>query len=156
MRTLVTGATGTVGGAVVQQLLAGKREVRALVRDAKRARPLVPEAVELIEGDVTDAAACARAVAGCGAVYHTAGLPEQWLRDHTQFTRVNVDGSRNLGEAAGRRGHGAQHRRVSRPRLAGVVDGTHARRGPAPTRVAGAVTGSSRTGRHRGCSLGAA
>jgi dihydroflavonol-4-reductase len=88
-------------------LLAAKREVRALVRDAARARPLVPEAVELVEGDVTDAAACARAVAGCGAVYHTAGLPEQWLRDPKQFTRVNVDGSRNLGEAALAAGVGA-------------------------------------------------
>jgi len=107
MRTLVTGATGTVGGAVVQQLLSAGREVRALVRDAARARPLVPAAVELVEGDVTDAAACARAVAGCGAVFHTAGLPEQWLRDNKQFTRVNVDGSRNLGEAALAAGVGA-------------------------------------------------
>lgn len=107
MRTLVTGATGTVGGAVVQHLLAAGRQVRALVRNPERARPIVPAAVELVEGDVTDAASCARAVAGCGAVYHTAGLPEQWLRDPAQFTRVNVDGSRNLGEAALAAGVGA-------------------------------------------------
>jgi len=100
MRTLVTGATGTVGGAVVTELLAVGREVRALVRDPARARPLLPPAVELVQGDVTDAASCARAVTGCAAVFHTAGLPEQWLRDPRRFTEVNVLGSRNVGEAA--------------------------------------------------------
>ena len=100
MRTLVTGATGTVGGAVVQQLLAAGREVRALVRDAGRARPLVPAAVELVEGDVTDPASLRRAVDGCGVVYHAAGLPEQWFADPTIFQRVNVQGTANLIEAA--------------------------------------------------------
>jgi dihydroflavonol-4-reductase len=100
MRTLVTGATGTVGGAIVHQLLDAGREVRALVRDPSRARALLPEAGELIGGDVTDAASVARAVDGCGAVFHTAGLPEQWLRDPQRFTDVNVTGSVNVGEAA--------------------------------------------------------
>lgn len=100
MRTLITGATGTVGGAVVHELLAAGREVRALVRDPERARAILPAAVELVAGDVTDAASVARAVAGCDAVFHTAGLPEQWLRDARTFTRVNVEGSRHVGEAA--------------------------------------------------------
>lgn len=107
MRTLVTGATGTVGGAVVQELLAAGRDVRALVRDPDRAGKLLPAAVELVAGDITDAAVCARAVDGCGAVFHTAGLPEQWLRDPAQFTRVNVDGTRHIGEAALAAGVGA-------------------------------------------------
>lgn len=98
--TLVTGATGTVGAAVVAELLAAGRAIRALVRDVDRARPLVPAAVELVAGDVTDRASVERAITGCEAVFHTAGLPEQWLRDPRQFNRVNVDGSRNLGEAA--------------------------------------------------------
>jgi dihydroflavonol-4-reductase len=100
MSTLVTGATGTVGGAIVQQLLAAGRPVRALVRDPARARTLLPAAVELVAGDVTDPASVGRAVAGCTAVFHTAGLPEQWLRDPRRFTEVNVDGSRHVGEAA--------------------------------------------------------
>ncbi len=98
--TLVTGATGTVGGAVVQQLLAAGRAVRALVRDPARARALLPVDVALVAGDVTDAASVRAAVDGCEAVFHTAGLPEQWLRDPGRFTEVNVVGSTNLGEAA--------------------------------------------------------
>ncbi len=100
MLTLVTGATGTVGAAVVGRLLAAGRPVRALVRDPDRAAGLLPDGVELARGDVTDAASVARAVAGCRAVFHTAGLPEQWLPDARTFRAVNVGGSINVGEAA--------------------------------------------------------
>jgi len=100
MPTLVTGATGTVGAAVVRHLLAAGREVRAMVRDVDRARPLVPDAVELVAGDVIDPVTVRMAIEGCRAVFHTAGLPEQWLRDPRRFVEVNVHGTRNVGEAA--------------------------------------------------------
>lgn len=99
-RTLVTGATGTVGHAIVRALLAQGRSVRALVRHPEQARALVPERVELVTGDVTDAAAVRRAVAGCDVVYHAAGLPEQWLPDPATFRRVNYEGTRHVLEAA--------------------------------------------------------
>lgn len=100
MATLVTGATGTVGAAVVSQLLAAGRPVRALVRDVARARTLLPAEVELVAGDVTDRPSVDAAVRGCEAVFHTAGLPEQWLRDPRRFDEVNAGGSRHVGEAA--------------------------------------------------------
>src|SRR5687767_1878131 len=100
MLTLVTGATGTVGAAVVGRLLEAGRPVRALVRDEARAKALLPSAVELARGDVTDAASVERAMAGCRAVFHTAGLPEQWLPDERTFRSVNVEGSIKVGEAA--------------------------------------------------------
>jgi dihydroflavonol-4-reductase len=98
--TLVTGATGTVGHAIVRALLARGRSVRALVRDVARARVAVPAEVELVAGDVTDAVSVRRAVAGCSVVYHASGLPEQWLPDPRRFVAVNVDGTRHLVEAA--------------------------------------------------------
>jgi dihydroflavonol-4-reductase len=97
---LVTGATGLVGNGVARALVARGRRVRALVRDLERARPLLPPAVELVAGDVTDAVAVRAAVAGCAAVYHSAGLPEQWLRDVGRFERVNLGGTRVVGEEA--------------------------------------------------------
>jgi dihydroflavonol-4-reductase len=100
MRTLVTGATGTVGGAIAQQLLDAGRPVRALVRDVARAKAILPAAVECVAGDTTDAASVKSALDGCDAVFHTAGLPEQWLRDPARFTEVNVVGSTHVGEAA--------------------------------------------------------
>lgn len=100
MITLVTGATGNVGHAIVAELVGAGREVRALVRSAERARGLLPDAVHLVEGDVTDPASVQAAMVGVGCVYHVAGLPEQWQRDPGIFQRVNVDGTRHMIEAA--------------------------------------------------------
>src|SRR3970040_1134511 len=97
---LVTGATGNVGHPIARQLAAEGHRVRALVRDPERARGLLPEGVEAVPGDVTDAESVRAAVRGCDVVYHAAGLPEQWRRDTADFTRVNVDGTRNVAEAA--------------------------------------------------------
>jgi dihydroflavonol-4-reductase len=78
--------------------------VRALVRSEERGRSFLPQACELVRGDVTDAASLARALDGCEVVYHAAGLPEQWLPDPAMFVAVNVEGTRNLVEAALARG----------------------------------------------------
>lgn len=98
--TLVTGATGNVGNAVARALVEERRAVRALVRDPSRARELLPDAVELVRGDVIDPRSVGAALAGVDTVYHAAGLPEQWLPDPETFTRVNVGGTRTMLEAA--------------------------------------------------------
>jgi dihydroflavonol-4-reductase len=98
--TLVTGGTGIVGNSVIQELLRRGRAVRALVRSVERARPVVPAGCELVAGDVTDPASLRAAIAGCDVVYHSAGLPEQWLRDAGVFDRVNVGGTENMITAA--------------------------------------------------------
>jgi uncharacterized protein YbjT (DUF2867 family) len=56
MKALVTGATGFVGGRLVEALAAGGVEVRCMVRDAKsdRAQELTGAGHELHEGDVLD------------------------------------------------------------------------------------------------------
>lgn len=64
---LVTGATGRVGRHVVQGLLEAGTTVRALVRNPAGAA--LPEAVELIQGDIFDEAAVARAAAGTDAAF---------------------------------------------------------------------------------------
>lgn len=65
---LVTGATGTQGGAVLRALVRHGHEVAALVRDpdSDRAQAL---GVELRRGDMTDVASLETAFAGVGAVY---------------------------------------------------------------------------------------
>ncbi|HMR79553.1 MAG TPA: NAD(P)H-binding protein, partial [Polyangiaceae bacterium] len=79
MTTLVTGATGLVGNAIVRSLIARKRSVRVLARSVDKAKSVVPEGVEVVAGDVTDPASLRRAFAGAEVAYHAAGLPEQWL-----------------------------------------------------------------------------
>jgi len=97
---LVTGATGKVGNAVARELARRGDQVRALVRDPGRARPLLPDAVELVRGDVTDPASIERAVAGCELVFTAHGLPEQWVEDPEIFDRVNGRGAEAVALAA--------------------------------------------------------
>jgi nucleoside-diphosphate-sugar epimerase len=76
MTTLVTGATGFLGGAIVRTLVARGERVRAFCR-----RP-TPElnalGVQLAIGDIRDAAAVAAACQGCDLVYHTAAVAGIW------------------------------------------------------------------------------
>jgi len=98
-QTLVTGGTGMVGHFIVQSLLRRGHRVRALVRSLDKGRRLLPDC-ELIEGDVTAPATLAPAVAGCDWVFHAAGFPEQWMKDHQTFDRINADGTANMVAAA--------------------------------------------------------
>jgi nucleoside-diphosphate-sugar epimerase len=100
MRALVTGATGKVGHATARALIAAGHEVRALVRDPRRASSVLPQGVEMVSGDVTDPASLRSAVAGCDLVFNAMGLPEQWLVDAADFERVNARGTENLVRAA--------------------------------------------------------
>ncbi len=98
--TLVTGATGLVGFHIVQALLRRGRPVRALVRSLDKGRAVLPEACELVQGDITDQQSVRRAMQGCSIVYHAAGRPEQWLPDPALFDRVNIGGTQNAISAA--------------------------------------------------------
>ena len=74
MRVLVTGATGLVGSAVARELSSRGHALRVLARDTSDLASLEGVPHEVVRGDVLDRAAAARAVAGCDAVVHTAGL----------------------------------------------------------------------------------
>ncbi|MFE9560047.1 NAD(P)H-binding protein [Streptomyces sp. NPDC006487] len=93
-------ATGTVGGPLVRGLAAAGHRVVALVRSRDGAGRTLPAGVVPVRGDVTDPASLRAALDGCDTVFHTAGLAEQWLADPSVFHRVNVQGTRNVVEAA--------------------------------------------------------
>lgn len=67
MTILVTGATGTVGRHVVQQLVQRGADVRALVRDPSKAR--LPESVALAQGELLDIDAVRGALAGISTLF---------------------------------------------------------------------------------------
>lgn len=66
---LITGITGHTGGAAAETLLAQGKKVRALVRDTAKAKPWADKGVELMQGDVNDAAALTKALAGVEGAY---------------------------------------------------------------------------------------
>jgi uncharacterized protein YbjT (DUF2867 family) len=75
VRVLLTGATGLLGGALLELLLAEGHEVRCLVREGSpRASRLDPRRAELARGDAGDARALSRALSGVDALLHVAGI----------------------------------------------------------------------------------
>ena len=98
--TLVTGATGFVGAAVVRVLLGQGCKVRALTRRASDRRNLEGLDIELAEGDLTDPASLARAVKGCDALFHVAADYRIWVPDPMVMHQANVMGTRSLMESA--------------------------------------------------------
>jgi dihydroflavonol-4-reductase len=110
MLTLVTGASGHIGNVIVRKLLAQGREVRVLLRKESSLEPLrvdgsLPPHLEVVYGDVNDAASVNRAMHGVRRLYHCAAVFQ------TRFTmpgeeelmlRTNVQGTRHVLEAAGR------------------------------------------------------
>ncbi len=100
MTTLITGATGFVGSAVLRRLLDAGHGVRTLVRADSDPRNLTGLAVERVTGDLTDPGSLRRALAGCDALFHVAADYRLWTPDPDLAYRVNVDGTRALMEAA--------------------------------------------------------
>jgi dihydroflavonol-4-reductase len=102
MQALVTGASGFVGAAVVRALLAAGWQVRALVRASSNRSNLTGLAIECALGDLADGASLERALAGCEALFHVAADYRLWTPDPKVLYRSNVEGTRNIIEAARR------------------------------------------------------
>jgi dihydroflavonol-4-reductase len=94
---LVTGASGFLGWHVARVLRERGYPVRALVRKGSRVDALD---VEPVEGDLRDADSLARAVLGCGLVFHVAADYRLWAKEPAEMYRSNVDGTRNVLEAS--------------------------------------------------------
>ncbi len=98
--SLVTGATGFVGSAVVRCLLAAGHKVRALARAESDRRNLAGLQVEIAEGDLNDAQSLLSATAGCTALFHVAADYRLWTRDPDRLIATNLGGTRNIMSAA--------------------------------------------------------
>ena len=98
---LVTGTSGFLGSALVNDLLESGYDVRALVRHPGSSS--YPKSVEMIIGDIRDPQCTKQAPAGCDTIVHLAGQAHALDNDHVseqdyQFT--NVDGTKHLLEGA--------------------------------------------------------
>lgn len=106
MSILVTGGTGFVGSAVVRALLGRGERPRCLVRRGSDRRNLAGLSVDIVEGDLTEAASLDEALRGCSGLFHLAADYRIWVREPRAMERVNVLGTRLLMEAALRHGVG--------------------------------------------------
>jgi dihydroflavonol-4-reductase len=98
-KTLVTGATGFVGRAVVEALLARGREVRVLARRPQH-KSLQGLDVEIVQGDLTEPASLAAAMRGCSRLFHVAADYRLWVPNPAEMYATNVTGTRSVLQAA--------------------------------------------------------
>jgi dihydroflavonol-4-reductase len=99
-RAFVTGATGFLGRAIVEELVAAGRPVRALARSDAAAQRLIAIGAEPFRGDLGDRSALEAGFEGCAVVYHAAGVNAFCLPDPRPMFDVNVAGSRTVVLAA--------------------------------------------------------
>jgi dihydroflavonol-4-reductase len=100
MKALVTGATGFVGAAVARALSSAGWQVRVLVRGGSDRSNLGALPIEVVEGDLADGTSLERALESCAGLFHVAADYRLGARDPTPLYRTNVDGTRNILNAA--------------------------------------------------------
>jgi len=113
-KVFVTGATGFIGTRLVQALVEQGQRVRALSRRDRidplpgyrpgEPGPLEHELVEIVRGDITDVDSLQRGMEGCHRVFHLAAYAKNWAPDPQTYYRLNVEGMRNVFQAARRQG----------------------------------------------------
>jgi UDP-glucose 4-epimerase len=104
-RSLVTGCAGFIGSWITQSLIERGEEVRGLDNfETGRRENLAgfADRFELVECDLRDAEATARACEGVEAIYHVAALPSvpRSVKDPRTSHTANIDGTFNLLEGA--------------------------------------------------------
>ncbi len=100
MKCFLTGASGFIGANLVHELNARGHSVRALLRPGADRRGLEGAEFEGVSGDLGDRGALAVAMRGCDWCFHVAASYHLWLRDYAPMYAANVEGTRNVIEAA--------------------------------------------------------
>jgi dihydroflavonol-4-reductase len=100
-RAFVTGGAGFLGLNLIEQLTAQGWQVTALRRPTSDLSEVTRFPADLVEGDVTDPGSLRRAMPqAVDAAFHLAADTSVWSRHDNRQTRINVDGTRNMVEAA--------------------------------------------------------
>lgn len=101
----VTGGTGFIGINLIELLVGEGWEVTALHRATSDLTYLRRLPIRLAEGSITDRESLDRAIAdGTEVVFHVAGDTSFWSKKNAQQDAINIDGTRNMVEAAAEKG----------------------------------------------------
>jgi dihydroflavonol-4-reductase len=106
MKVLVTGGTGFIGSWLVRALADKGYEVTLLHRASDSPSELAPFVARAVQGDVTDFESLKPAMDGTEVVFHLAGVVGYDPRQRALMEAVNVDGTKNVLEAALEKGVG--------------------------------------------------
>lgn len=104
MKVFLTGATGFVGRGILERLMAEGHETVCLTRAASRDR--LPNSkdthakITQATGDLFDKQSLIDAMQGCDAVIHLVGIIREQPGKGVNFSRIHVEGTKNVLEAA--------------------------------------------------------
>jgi dihydroflavonol-4-reductase len=105
-RVFLTGASGLIGGALLDRLVSRGDAVTALARSEVSAASLRERGAEVVRGDVLDEDVLAAGMDGHDLVFHVAGINTFCPPDPAAVFRVNVQGAETAVRAAARAGVG--------------------------------------------------
>ena len=97
MQALVTGGSGFIGSAVIEDLAKRGIGVKALLRSTSSRRFLDGLKFDTVLGDLSDQDSLEEAVKGVDYIFHIAGAV--WARNRQEYFRHNGEGTANLGRA---------------------------------------------------------
>ncbi|MGD1085927.1 MAG: NAD-dependent epimerase/dehydratase family protein [Verrucomicrobiota bacterium] len=100
MNCFLTGASGFVGANLAHELAARGHRVKALLRPGADVRGLEGVEYEATPGDLARRDLLEKAMGGCDWCFHAAASYHLWLRDYAPMYAANVEGTRNVIEAA--------------------------------------------------------
>ena len=100
MKVFVTGGTGFIGKNTVTRLVESGHQCVCLIRNPLKQAVLNDLSVQFATGDVTSKQSLIEGMSGCDALINLANLYSLWEADTSLYTKINVDGTRNVMEAA--------------------------------------------------------
>lgn len=99
MRAFVTGASGFIGGHLVELLNRKAWEVVCLTRDPAGLRWSDPKILQ-VKGDLSDRGAISRGMAKADVAFHLAALYKFGVKPESRYDESNVGGTRNVLEVS--------------------------------------------------------
>ena len=100
MRVFVTGATGYVGGFILQELRRQHIKARCLVRTYDQAERINADGTEAVIADVTNPKTLEGVLTNCDAVIHLVAIIKEHQKNNITFERLNYESTKNMVDIA--------------------------------------------------------
>ncbi|MBN1559944.1 NAD(P)H-binding protein [candidate division KSB1 bacterium] len=104
MRVFVTGATGYVGGFILQELHRQHIKARCLVRTYDQAERINADGTEAVIGDIANPRTLEGILTGCDAVIHLVAIIKEIKKKNMTFARLNYESTKNMVDLAAAQG----------------------------------------------------
>lgn len=100
MKIFITGSTGFIGSHLAEKLLETEHELFCLIRKGndKKKHELNELGAKTFEGDVREKCTIIKGMEGCDCVINLANLYSFWQKNKSEYTKVNVNGTKNVME----------------------------------------------------------